>query len=106
MLGLVVAEALVRARPDDPVGVLTPERARLVSRSTLAAWAMALGLPACLRLGRGEAQSGGAGKESILATAFEAIVGALYLEGGLEAVRALLARLTPGARVESGPGAW
>jgi ribonuclease-3 len=92
-LGLVVAEHLLAARPDAPVGVLTPERAALVSGANLARWATALGLGPLLRLGRGEEQTGGRARESILATTLEAVLGAVYLEGGLGAVRAAVRRL-------------
>jgi ribonuclease-3 len=93
VLGLVVAEILLESAPEDGPGPLTERRAGLVSARTLAAWAHDLGVPAHLRLGRGEEQGGGRQKESVLATAFEAIVGALYLDGGLAPVRALLTPL-------------
>ncbi|NDY41750.1 ribonuclease III [Dissulfurirhabdus thermomarina] len=67
-------------------GDLTKMRAGLVNEGRLAAAARELGLGALLRLGRGEERSGGRHKASILADAFEALVGALYLDGGLEAV--------------------
>lgn len=92
-VGLVVAELLARESPTDGAGVLTQRRARLVSDRNLAAWAAALDLPAHMRLGRGEEQGGGRGKESILAAALEAVVGAMYLDAGLGAARALIARL-------------
>jgi len=92
-LALVVAEHLLRATPDAPVGVLTPARAALVSGANLARWAAELGLGAALRLGRGEEQTGGRTRESVLATAFEALLGVLYLEGGLPAVHRVVARL-------------
>jgi ribonuclease-3 len=87
VLGLVVAEHLWRTRPDAPVGVLTEERARLVSGANLAAWAAGLDLGPRLRLGRGEDLTGGRAKESVLATALEAVLGVVYLDGGLEAAR-------------------
>jgi ribonuclease-3 len=93
VLGLVVAELVSDRARDAAVGGLTVERARLVSGPSLAGWAARLGLPARLRLGRGEALGGGAAKESILATAFEAMIGALYLEAGLGAVTSLVRRL-------------
>lgn len=92
-LALVVAERLFDANPDAPVGVLTPERARIVSGENLARWAKELALGAVLLLGRGEDQTGGRERESILATALEAVLGALYLEGGLPAVRRTVSRL-------------
>lgn len=92
-LGLVVAEHLFAEDPTAPVGVLTPRRAALVSGANLARWAVDLDLGAELRLGRGEEQTGGRGRESILATTLEAVLGAVYLEGGLEEVRRIVARL-------------
>ena len=93
VLALVVAERLHTAAPEDPVGVLTPRRAALVSGENLARWAAAIGVGAHLRLGRGEEQMGGRAKESVLATALEAVIGVIYLEAGLDAARAAVARL-------------
>jgi ribonuclease-3 len=93
VLALVVAEHLLAASPSDPVGVLTPRRAALVSGENLARWADRVGLGAHLRLGRGEEQTGGRAKESVLATALEAVLGVIYLEGGLDACRRTIAAL-------------
>jgi ribonuclease III len=95
-VGLVVAEQLMAAGTDDPVGVLTPRRAEIVSGVNLARWATALDLGALLRLGRGEDQTGGRTRESILATTLEAVLGVVYLEGGISAVRAAVERLGAG----------
>ncbi len=92
-LGLVVAEHLLRADPDAPVGVLTPRRAELVAGERLARWAAEVGLGPLMRLGRGEDQTGGRTRESVLATALEALLGAVYLEGGVDAVRLVVGRL-------------
>jgi ribonuclease-3 len=92
-LGLVVAERLLADAPEAPVGVLTPDRAAVVAGANLARWAVTLDLGGLLRLGRGEDLSGGRERESILATTLEAVLGAVYLEAGLEAVRAIVARL-------------
>ena len=92
-LSLVVAEHLLAAEPQAPVGVLTPRRAAIVSGANLARWASELGLGPLLRLGRGEDQTGGRERESVLATALEAVLGALYLEAGLPAVRRVVAVL-------------
>jgi ribonuclease-3 len=92
-LGLVVAEHVFASDPDAPVGVLTPRRAEVVSGANLARWAADLGLGALVRLGRGEEQTGGRGRESILATTLEALLGAIYLEAGIAAVRHVVARL-------------
>jgi ribonuclease-3 len=94
----VVAERLLAADPAAPVGVLTPRRAALVADHAVAGWAVALGLGPLLRLGRGADQTGGRGTPSILATTLEAVLGALYLEGGLPAVRSVVERLA-GPRV-------
>jgi ribonuclease-3 len=83
----VVTERLWGEAAGAPVGILTPRRASLVSGAALAACAQRIELGRWLRLGRGEHASGGHAKESVLATALEAVVGAAYLEGGLEAAR-------------------
>jgi ribonuclease-3 len=92
-LGLVVAEQLLAEGADRTVGFLTPRRAEIVAGVNLARWAADLGLGALLRLGRGEDQTGGRARESILATTLEAVLGVLYLEDGLPAVRAVVERL-------------
>ncbi|HSF06388.1 MAG TPA: ribonuclease III domain-containing protein [Methylomirabilota bacterium] len=92
-LALVVAERLFDADPSAPVGVMTPERARIVAGANLARWASGIELGALLRLGRGEEQTGGRERESVLATALEAVLGVLYLEGGLDTVRRAVGRL-------------
>jgi ribonuclease-3 len=93
VLALVVGEHLWRAFPDEPEGVLTPKRAELVSGASLCRWAITLGLGPVLRVGRGEGQMGGREKESLLATALEAVLAVVYLEGGLEAARRAVASL-------------
>jgi ribonuclease-3 len=93
-LGLVVAEQLIAEDMERPVGILTPRRAEIVAGANLARWAAELRLGALLRLGRGEDQTGGRARESILATTLEAVLGVLYLEGGLPAVRAAVERLS------------
>lgn len=92
-LGLVVAEHLLESQPDAPVGVLTPRRAELVSGERLAGWAAELAVGSLLRLGRGEDQTGGRARESVLATALEAVLGVVYLESGVPAVRRVVGRL-------------
>ncbi|HEU4371003.1 MAG TPA: ribonuclease III domain-containing protein [Methylomirabilota bacterium] len=100
-LSLVVAEHLLRDDPDATVGRLTPRRAAVVADSGLAGWATRLELGPCLRLGRGAEQTGGRAIPSILATTLEAVLGALYVDGGLPAVRALVGRLA-----DWSPPAW
>jgi ribonuclease-3 len=92
-VGLVVAERLIARAPEAPVGVLTPERATVVSGANLARWAVALELGPLLRLGRGEDLTGGRERESILATTLEAVLGVVYLEAGLDGVRRIVGRL-------------
>ena len=93
VLALVVGEHLWRVFPDEPEGVLTPKRAELVSGANLCRWAVSLGLGPALRVGRGEEQMGGREKESVLATALEAVLAVVYLEGGLDAARRAVASL-------------
>ncbi len=93
VLGLVVAERLWRMAPGDSVGLLTPRRAEIVSGANLARWAERLELGVHLRLGQGEHITGGRAKESLLATALEALVAVVYLEGGLPAASHVIARL-------------
>jgi len=92
VLDLVVAEILYRVHPEWNEGDLTRTRAGLVNQRALAARARALGLPDWIRLGRTEQQSGGSGKDSILANCVEALIGALYLDGGLPAVTDFIQR--------------
>lgn len=92
VLDLVVSEVLYDAHPDWNEGQLTRARASLVQGEALAVRARAMGLPELVRLGRTELLSGGAEKDSILAGAFEAVIGALYLDGGPEPVRKVLER--------------
>jgi ribonuclease-3 len=89
----VVAERLYAESPEAPVGVLTPRRAELVAGATLARWAADAGLGDLLRLGRGEDQTGGRTRASILATTLEAVLGVVYLESGLDAVREVVGRM-------------
>jgi ribonuclease-3 len=93
VLGLIVGEHLWRAFPDESEGVLTPKRAELVSGANLRRWAVGIELGPHLRLGRGEEQTGGREKESVLATALEAVLAVVYLEAGLEAARRAVASL-------------
>jgi ribonuclease-3 len=92
VLGLAVAESLYRRFPDSREGELTRLRASLVSRRHLGAVAQRIGLGAMLRLGRGEEQSGGRQKPALLANALEAVIAALYFDGGLEVVRTFIER--------------
>src|SRR5579871_5319403 len=90
VLGLAVAESLFRRFPGSREGELTRLRASLVSRRHLGSVGARIGLGAWLRLGRGEEQSGGRTKPALLANALEAVIAALYLDGGLDAARAFI----------------
>jgi ribonuclease-3 len=92
-LALVVADHVTTDDPAAPVGVLTSQRAELVTDARLARWAVELELGPLLRLGRGEDQSGGRARDSILASALEAVLGAIYRDSGLDAVRGVIGRL-------------
>lgn len=92
VLGLVVAEWLYREFPSAREGTTSKLKAALVSAPTLAGMAHDLGLGAHLRLGRGEEKTGGREKENVLADACEALIAALYLDGGLEVARTVVTR--------------
>lgn len=93
VLGVVVTDTIYRALPDAQEGKLAKIRASAVNTHSLADIARALGVGDQVRLGRGEEQSGGRDKESILADTMEAVIGALYIDQGLEAAAALIDRL-------------
>ncbi len=90
VLGLVVAEALYATHPEWREGELTRIRSGLVSRQRMAQVAETIGLGKHLRLSRGEERSGLRLKSTVLSNTMEAVMGALYLDGGLEAVRAFV----------------
>ena len=96
ILAAVVAHQLFAEYPDDPEGSLSKKKSLLVSRPSLAAWAEELGLGVHLYLGVGEETSGGRTRQSLLANALEAVLGAMYLDGGYDAaanfIRAWCAR--------------
>jgi ribonuclease-3 len=90
VLGLVTAEWLFQRHPELPEGELAKLKAQLVSGDSLVRHAEALGLGEALRLGIGEERSGGRTKASILEDSMEAVIGAIYLDAGLEAARAAI----------------
>jgi ribonuclease-3 len=92
VLGLVVAELLWRRFPDEAEGELTRRHAGLVRRESLVEVARALGLGAFVILSPGEAQAGSRDNASVLADTCEAVIAALYLDGGLEAARGFVHR--------------
>lgn len=93
VLSIVVTEELYRTHPDLPEGQLAKLRASIVNMHALAGVARAMDLGELIRLGNGEELTGGRDKASILADAVEAILGALYLQLGLEPTRAVIHRL-------------
>ena len=92
VLELMVSEELVREFPDWSEGQLSKSRARLVNATAISLSAQRLGLGKYLRLGRGEEKTGGRNKPALLADAYEALIAAIYLDGGLEAARGFVQR--------------
>lgn len=93
VVGLVLAEEMYRRHADFDEGVLTDLRKSVVNAQTLAIAARRLGLGRFIMLGRGETSGGGADKTSILANAFEAVIGAVFLDAGAQAAHSLSLRL-------------
>ena len=93
VLQLVLTEELFRLFPDFPEGKLTKLRARLVSRQALARSAMDVELGKYVMLGKGEESSGGRRRVSTLADAFEALIGAIYLDSGTGAAREVIMKV-------------
>jgi ribonuclease III len=96
VLGFVVTEHLYATRPALPEGDLARIRAAVVSTAALAPIAARLGVGEALLLGRGEAASGGRAKDSLLADALEALIGAAFLDGGIDVARRLVIELLAG----------
>lgn len=92
VLGFVIGDSLFRRFPALDEGALSKMKAYLVSAPVLAQKARALGMGEALLLGVGEAKSGGRNKDSLLANLFEAVIAAIYLDGGLEQARSLIER--------------
>ena len=101
VLGFVTAEFLFQRHPEAPEGDLTRIRAALVCEQSLYEVAQRLGLGQYLKLGRGEEAGGGRERTSILADAVEAVFAAVYLDGGMDAARALIHRCLLDAQRES-----
>ncbi len=93
VLNLVISDALVTMYPHSPEGELSRWRASLVNAKHLAELATHLGLGQCLRLGRGEELQAGRYKPSLLADALEALIGAIYLDGGYPAAQGVVLKL-------------
>jgi ribonuclease-3 len=104
VLGLLVAEALYGRVGDGDEGALSRLRASLVNERSLAGIAAGIGVGDALVLGQGERKSGGWRRESILADALEALIGAVYVDAGLDAARGVVRHLF-GARLERLPDA-
>src|SRR5258707_6621471 len=93
VLDLLASEYLVSKFPDWSEGQLSRSRAYMVNAQALVEAARRLGIGEFLRLGRGEGKTGGRGKSAIIAGALEAIVGAVFVDSGLESARDVLGRL-------------
>ncbi|MGD0135464.1 MAG: ribonuclease III [Bryobacteraceae bacterium] len=105
ILGFVVSDALVAAHPEEPEGRLSKMKAHLVSASHLHEVAARLRLGEYLLLGRGEEMSGGREKKALLANAVEALIAALYLDGGIEPARRFILEQVIGAAEPSSEAA-
>jgi len=103
VLGIVITDALYRTHPDLPEGRLAKLRASIVNMHALAGVGRKMGLGNMLRLGRGEELTGGRDKASIVADAVEAVLGAVYLEHGLEVSRTVIHTLFAGLLADA-PG--
>jgi ribonuclease-3 len=90
VLGMLVADYLYRFLPDTPEGELSYLRSRLVEASSCVSYIQSLDIAQHLLLGKGERMNDGRGRESILSDLFEAIIGAIYLDGGIDAAKEFL----------------
>jgi ribonuclease III len=104
VVNLAISEALFEAHPSDDEGLLSTRRASIVSTTGLARLAGRIDLGAMLLLGEGEAQRGGRRRPSLLASAFEAVAGALYLDLGWERTRRWLVNLAEPELSNPSPG--
>ncbi len=100
VLNLAVAHLLFTQLSQLPEGDLSRVRANLVKQDTLQALALQIGLSEVIRLGEGELRSGGRKRPSILADALEAVIGAVYLDGGYSAAQALVERLFQNVEIQ------
>ena len=103
ILGMVVADHLFRNHPDLPEGDLTRTRAALVCEDSLVEVARELGLGEYLRLGKGESSGGGRERPSIQADAVEAVLAAIYLDGGIGSARKFIQKFIL-TREDQAPG--
>jgi ribonuclease-3 len=102
VLGLVVTDEIYRAMPDAGEGQMSRVRASVVCATALAEMARELDVGAVLLLGKGEKASGGRGRASILADAMEAVIGAVYLDGGPAAATSLVVSLVQARLADAG----
>ncbi|MDK2919302.1 MAG: ribonuclease [Candidatus Petromonas sp.] len=93
VLGLIISEYLFRNYPELPEGKLTKIRAKIVCEPSLADCAKSIDLGNYLKLGKGEESTGGRNRTSILADAFEALIGSIYLDGGMENARKFIMKI-------------
>jgi len=93
VLGFVVADALYRLHPNDPEGDLTRMKIAAVSGRTLGELGCELGVGTLIRMGRGAAATGGQDQRSVLENCMEAMIGAVFIDQGLDVARALIQRL-------------
>ena len=93
VLGVIISEYVYKKNPDFKEGELTKTRSKIVCESTLAEVASEIELGEYMLFGKGEALTGGRTRRSILADAFEALIAALYLDGGFEVVRPIIFKL-------------
>jgi ribonuclease-3 len=100
VLNLAISDLLFRHLSDLPEGGLSRIRANLVKQDTLHQIAVELGVPDHIKLGEGEQKSGGHKRPSILADALEALIGAVYLEGGYDAAQAAVQQLFAKVQIE------
>ena len=99
VLNLSVADMLYERLRQLPEGDLSRVRANLVKQDTLHQLALELGISSMLRLGEGEVRSGGQKRPSILADALEAVIGAVYIDGGYDTARGVVQRLFKGVEI-------
>lgn len=104
VLSLCLADLLLQRYPEWPEGDLSRLRASLVDQPRLAELAAQVAIAPCILLGRGEEQDNGREKPSILSDVLEAILGAIYRDGGFEAVKAVVTRLYAPLLEQSQPG--
>ena len=93
VLGLVIAEALIARHPSEAEGALAPRLNDLVRKETCAEIAAEVGIDGWLRLGKSESTTGGRRKVTLLGDAMEAVIAAVYLDGGIVAAKAMILRL-------------